>query len=73
MLILVRPVQYKFYINYSSIRFRFNNCFGVLGILDWLHGTDTLFRQTSAFDRHIVMLNAIPAREAFPDIQKKTT
>ena len=25
---------------------KFNQCFGVLGILDYLHGTDTLFRSS---------------------------
>ncbi|KAJ9599670.1 hypothetical protein L9F63_026482, partial [Diploptera punctata] len=42
-------------------------CFGVLGVLDRLHGTDTLFRNTRAYARHVMMLSLIPAREAFPD------
>lgn len=51
---------------------KFNYCFGVLGILDRLHGTDSLFRASKAFTRHTTMLSLVPAREAFPDEQKKT-
>lgn len=47
--------------------FRFNNCFGVLGVLDRLHGTDTSFRQSRAYMRHIMMLSFMPPREAFPE------
>ncbi|XP_063914058.1 fatty acid hydroxylase domain-containing protein 2 isoform X2 [Zophobas morio] len=46
---------------------KFNNCFGVLGVLDRLHGTDTNFRSTRAYARHIMMLSFIPPREAYPD------
>uniref|UniRef100_A0A1Q3FKA3 Putative fatty acid hydroxylase domain-containing protein 2 n=1 Tax=Culex tarsalis TaxID=7177 RepID=A0A1Q3FKA3_CULTA len=50
---------------------KFNQCFGVLGVLDRLHGTDTLFRNTKAYARHIMMLSFMPAREAFPEPAKK--
>ncbi|XP_055371188.1 fatty acid hydroxylase domain-containing protein 2 [Condylostylus longicornis] len=50
---------------------KFNNCFGVLGVLDRLHGTDSMFRRTRAFERHLMMLSLVPPREAFPDYQKK--
>lgn len=50
---------------------KFNYCFGVLGILDRLHGTDSLFRQSKSFVRHTTMLSLVPAREAFPDEQKE--
>ncbi|KAB7499172.1 Fatty acid hydroxylase domain-containing protein 2 [Armadillidium nasatum] len=46
---------------------KFNQCYGVLGVLDLLHGTDEKFRNTKAFSRHIMMLSLIPPREAFPD------
>lgn len=49
--------------------FRFNNCFGVLGVLDRIHGTDAAFRQTRAYLRHIMMLSFIPPRVAIPDTQ----
>ncbi|GAB0100901.1 Fatty acid hydroxylase domain-containing protein [Sergentomyia squamirostris] len=51
---------------------KFNNCFGVLGVLDRLHGTDTMFRNTKAYARHIMMLSFTPPREAFPDSPKKS-
>ncbi|XP_065160994.1 fatty acid hydroxylase domain-containing protein 2 isoform X2 [Atheta coriaria] len=46
---------------------KFNNCFGVLGVLDRIHGTDATFRTTRAYPRHIMMLSFIPPREAFPE------
>ncbi|XP_055844835.1 fatty acid hydroxylase domain-containing protein 2 [Episyrphus balteatus] len=49
---------------------KFNNCFGVLGVLDRLHGTDSMFRSTKAYARHIMMLSLVPPREAFPDESK---
>ncbi|XP_017474896.1 PREDICTED: fatty acid hydroxylase domain-containing protein 2-like [Rhagoletis zephyria] len=50
---------------------KFNNCFGVLGVLDRLHGTDILFRATKSYTRHIMMLSFVPPREAFPDSSTK--
>ncbi|XP_035788386.1 fatty acid hydroxylase domain-containing protein 2-like [Anopheles albimanus] len=50
---------------------KFNQCYGVLGVLDRIHGTDALFRSTKAYARHIMMLSFIPAREAFPESAKK--
>ena len=32
----------------------FTNCYGVLGVLDWLHGTDTEFRESNRFEHHVV-------------------
>lgn len=34
---------------------KFNQCYGVLGVLDWLHGTDTLFRddRRRRFGQHL--------------------
>lgn len=58
-------------INYLKTAYRFNNCFGVLGIMDRLHGTDIMFRQTQAYPRHILMLSLVPPREVFPDAQQK--
>ncbi|XP_071857580.1 fatty acid hydroxylase domain-containing protein 2 isoform X3 [Bombus fervidus] len=46
---------------------RFNQCFGVLGVLDRIHGTDTQFRNSRAYQRHVMMLSLVPPREAFPD------
>ncbi|XP_034245791.1 fatty acid hydroxylase domain-containing protein 2 isoform X1 [Thrips palmi] len=49
---------------------KFNQCFGVLGVLDRFHGTDSLFRNSRCYNRHIMMLSLTPAREMFPDESK---
>jgi len=46
---------------------KFNQCFGVMGILDYLHGTDVLFRSSQAYQRHIILVGTTPLRETFPD------
>ena len=43
----------------------------MLGILDRLHGTDSLFLKTKAYDRHIMLIGLTPARELFPEESKK--
>lgn len=50
---------------------RFNQCYGVLGVLDFLHGTDTVFRQTKAFERHKILLGLTPLSESIPDPPEK--
>lgn len=50
---------------------RFNQCYGVLGVLDRLHGTDTLFKQTKAYERHVILLSLTPLTESIPDSPKK--
>lgn len=50
---------------------RFNQCYGVLGVLDHLHGTDTMFKQTKAYERHILLLGFTPLSESIPDSPKK--
>lgn len=51
--------------------FKFNQCFGVLGVLDHLHGTDAVFKQTKAYERHTVLLGFTPLSESIPDPPKK--
>jgi len=46
---------------------KFNQCYGVLGVLDYLHGTDQQFRASKAYSRHITLLGSKPLRETFPD------
>lgn len=46
---------------------KFNQCFGVLGILDYLHGTDSHFRSTKAYERHFTYLTTTPIRVLFPE------
>ncbi|XP_065266098.1 fatty acid hydroxylase domain-containing protein 2 [Emys orbicularis] len=50
---------------------KFNQCYGVLGVLDRLHGTDTLFKQTKAYERHVILLSLTPLTETIPDSPKK--
>ncbi|XP_072040673.1 fatty acid hydroxylase domain-containing protein 2-like [Amphiura filiformis] len=46
---------------------KFVNNFGVLGILDRLHGTDTLFRKTKYFERRRWVFSFTPVQELIPD------
>ena len=46
---------------------RFNQCYGVLGVLDLLHGTDDRFRNSRSFSRHVMLLSFTSARALFPD------
>lgn len=53
--------------NITMFIVRFNECYGVLGVLDLLHGTDQRFRSSRSFTRHVMMLSLTPARILFPD------
>lgn len=50
---------------------KFTQCYGVLGILDYLHGTDSQFRASKAYQRHLMLLGTTPLREAIPDHDKE--
>eukprot|EP00794_Sanderia_malayensis_P004509 gene4509-5106_t len=50
---------------------KFTNNFGVLGVLDRLHGTDDMFRKTKCYDRHIMLLGMTPLKNTIPDDTKK--
>lgn len=50
---------------------RFVNNYGMLGVLDRLHGTDRLFRASKAYERHIMLLGFVPLSQQFPDDSKK--
>nr|XP_020491207.1 fatty acid hydroxylase domain-containing protein 2 [Labrus bergylta] len=50
---------------------KFNQCFGVFGVLDRLHGTDTKFRQTKQYERHTLLTSLTPLNESVPDTPKK--
>ncbi|XP_054711786.1 fatty acid hydroxylase domain-containing protein 2-like [Uloborus diversus] len=41
---------------------KFNENFGVAGILDWFHGTDKNFRKSQAYARNKVLLSLTPIR-----------
>jgi len=50
---------------------KFNNCFGVLGVLDRLHGTDTQFLNSKQHERHFMSMTLVPVREQIPDVDPK--
>ncbi|KAM9331779.1 fatty acid hydroxylase domain-containing protein 2 [Pholidichthys leucotaenia] len=50
---------------------RFNQCYGVFGVLDRLHGTDSKFRETKQYERHILLTSLTPLTESIPDSPKK--
>ncbi|XP_064481397.1 fatty acid hydroxylase domain-containing protein 2-like [Ornithodoros turicata] len=54
--------------DYHHLKFTQN--YGVLGVLDRLHGTDNQFRQTKAYSRHLMLLSLVPIRELYPDNSK---
>lgn len=49
---------------------RFTNNFGVLGILDRLHGTDEAFKKTAAYQRHRIVLSFTPSNQMFTDYEE---
>ena len=50
---------------------RFNQMYGVMGVLDRLHGTDEMFRKSKQHERHIVVLGLTPIKHIIPDQIKK--
>ncbi|XP_006815583.1 fatty acid hydroxylase domain-containing protein 2-like [Saccoglossus kowalevskii] len=46
---------------------KFNYCFGLLGVLDYLHGTDVLFRKSKASKRHKTLFGITPLSKSIPD------
>lgn len=52
---------------------KFNYNFGMLGILDRFHKTDTLFRESPQGKRHLMLLSFIPANVQHPDNKVEKT
>ncbi|XP_035684778.1 fatty acid hydroxylase domain-containing protein 2-like [Branchiostoma floridae] len=50
---------------------KFNYNYGTMGLLDWLHGTDSAFRQSTASKRHRVLFGITPLSESIPETKKK--
>ncbi|KAM4545068.1 fatty acid hydroxylase domain-containing protein 2 [Odontesthes bonariensis] len=50
---------------------KFNQCFGVFGVLDRLHSTDSKFRQTKQHERHTLLTSFTPLTQSIPDLPKK--
>ena len=46
---------------------KFNQFYGVIGLLDYLHGTDDQFRDNKAYKRHSVLFSSKSARELISD------
>ncbi|XP_055601924.1 fatty acid hydroxylase domain-containing protein 2-like isoform X2 [Uranotaenia lowii] len=46
---------------------KFNQCYGTMGLLDWLHGTDVQFRKTKQHQRDRRLWGLKSAREIIPD------
>lgn len=59
--LLPSPEQHDFH------HLKFNQCFGVLGVLDWLHGTNTMFMSSKQAERDYIMTKLTPVREVHPD------
>ncbi|KAK7063133.1 Fatty acid hydroxylase domain-containing protein 2 [Halocaridina rubra] len=51
---------------------KFDQNYGTLGLLDFLHGTNAKFRNAVQFERHITLTNLRSARELFPDDSDKS-
>ncbi|WAQ99648.1 FXDC2-like protein [Mya arenaria] len=49
----------------------FNQNFGVLGVLDRLHGTDIQFHASKQYQRHVMLLNTVPLNSQYPAEPKK--
>ncbi|RWS26879.1 hypothetical protein B4U80_10487 [Leptotrombidium deliense] len=52
---------------------KFTQNFGILGVLDRFHGTDTMFRYNKVYQRHIMLLSLVPIKELYPDDPKQKT
>ncbi|XP_055616617.1 fatty acid hydroxylase domain-containing protein 2-like [Toxorhynchites rutilus septentrionalis] len=61
---LPSPEQHDFH------HLKFNQCFGVLGVLDWLHGTNTQFIKSKQAERDYILTKFVPVREIHPDREK---
>jgi sterol desaturase/sphingolipid hydroxylase (fatty acid hydroxylase superfamily) len=50
--------------------FAFTQNFGVLGILDLYHGTNSQFLKTAAYRRHFLSLSLVPVKKLYPETLK---
>ena len=50
---------------------RFTENYGMMGILDRLHGTDKTFRASKMYQRHIMLWGLTPLTQQIPDDKKK--
>ena len=54
----------------TSFPVRFTNNFGILGVLDYLHGTDVEFRKHISSKRHFTLKGFASAKEIVPDAKE---
>lgn len=50
---------------------KFNQCYGSLGLLDYLHSTDLGFRKGDCYTRHVILTGNTPAKVLYPSTPKK--
>ncbi|KAL5276005.1 FAXDC2.2 family protein [Megaselia abdita] len=50
---------------------KFNVNYGIIGLLDWMHGTDATFRKNIAFKRHKRLFGLKPVDEIYPADRKR--
>lgn len=50
---------------------KFTNNFGVLGVLDRLHGTDLQFRDSKQYKHHVMLLSLLPLSQQYPEEKTK--
>jgi sterol desaturase/sphingolipid hydroxylase (fatty acid hydroxylase superfamily) len=50
---------------------KFTGNYGVIGLFDWLHGTDQEFRKSINFRRHRLLTGLEPVKYTFPDSGKQ--
>ncbi|XP_076348365.1 fatty acid hydroxylase domain-containing protein 2-like, partial [Tachypleus tridentatus] len=50
---------------------KFNQNYGVLGVLDRLHGTDIQFRNSTIYKRHIMLLSLVPLKQLYVNNNKQ--
>ncbi|XP_077864720.1 fatty acid hydroxylase domain-containing protein 2-like [Saccoglossus kowalevskii] len=53
--------------NHDFHHSKFNGNYSATGIMDWLHGTDAIFRDTIAFKRHKILFGTTPMSKKYPD------
>jgi len=46
---------------------KFNQNYGIMGLMDHIHGTDLEWRQTNSKQRHVNVYSLTPIREIIPD------
>lgn len=61
---------FEFFVNFFILH-RFTNNYGILGLLDWLHGTDFIYRKSVQFKRDYIIMDLVPAIDKYPDEKNK--